>query len=130
MTAPAFAAAWLLAINLLTYAAFALDKHRARNAGWRIRESALLWLSFLGGSAGALLARKHLRHKTVKEPFRTRLYLIVAVQGVAILLAMSSPLRRSLAGPAADLVEAAGTALLGPATPEAPALPRRFGPGS
>jgi uncharacterized membrane protein YsdA (DUF1294 family) len=34
-------------------------------------------MAFAGGSAGALLARSRLRHKTRKQPFSTALYLIV-----------------------------------------------------
>jgi uncharacterized membrane protein YsdA (DUF1294 family) len=39
----------------------------------------------IGGSPGALLARKLFRHKTRKEPFSTQLQVIIALQaGVAI----------------------------------------------
>ena len=39
----------------------------------------------IGGSPGALLARRWFRHKTRKEPFSTRLLVIVAVQAGTII---------------------------------------------
>lgn len=66
----------LLAINLIAFLAFQLDKQAAIRAGWRIRESTLLWIAFLGGSSGAVLAQQVLRHKTRKEPFRSQLLAI------------------------------------------------------
>ena len=75
----------LAAINLLTLARFAQDKARACAGTRRIPERDLLTLAAIGGSPGALLARRLFRHKTRKQPFSTRLWLIVAVQlGLAI----------------------------------------------
>lgn len=69
-----------IAFNLFVFLVYWWDKEAARNGGWRIRESTLLWLAFLGGSAGAILAQQLLRHKTRKEPFRSILLSIVIVQ--------------------------------------------------
>lgn len=74
------AAAWLLGVNLWTLMRFWQDKSRARNGERRIPEADLLTLAILGGSPGALLARKLFRHKTQKEPFSTMLLVIVALQ--------------------------------------------------
>ena len=81
--------AYLAAASLLAYAAFALDKRRARAGEWRVPEATLLTLAFLGGSPGAKLAQARLRHKTRKEPFRTRLDRIVAMQGAGLALGLS-----------------------------------------
>jgi Protein of unknown function (DUF1294) len=43
-------ALYLFLINAATYVAFWIDKSRARQGGYRISESPLLTLSFLGGS--------------------------------------------------------------------------------
>ena len=76
--------AWLL-INIWTALCFWQDKQRATSGERRIRESDLLGLALIGGSTGALIARKLFRHKTRKQPFSTRLHLIVVVQiGLAI----------------------------------------------
>ena len=83
---------FLAAMNLLTFAAFRADKHRARAGLWRVPETTLLTLSFLGGWPAAKVAQHRLRHKTRKEPFRTILnltlagpVLMVAVAGAASL---------------------------------------------
>ncbi|MGE0178794.1 MAG: DUF1294 domain-containing protein [Sphingomonas sp.] len=70
----------LVGVNCWTVFRFWQDKQRAVAGGRRIAEADLLGLALLGGSPGALLARRWFRHKTRKEPFSTRLLLIVAVQ--------------------------------------------------
>ena len=75
----------LVVVNLLTIVQFWDDKQRAIAGERRIAESDLLFLAAIGGSPGALLARRWFRHKTRKEPFSTRLRVIVMVQaGVAV----------------------------------------------
>lgn len=72
----------LVAINVVSFCLFWYDKHAAR-AGWRrIRERTLLQSAFFGGSIGAVAGRQVFRHKTRKEPFRSRLLLIVALQTI------------------------------------------------
>lgn len=75
--------AFLLAINLLAFAAFGWDKRQARLGRWRVKESTLLMLALLGGSPGAFAGRAAFRHKTRKQPFVTQLWLIVALQAAA-----------------------------------------------
>ncbi|CAN7497165.1 DUF1294 domain-containing protein [Aminobacter aminovorans] len=74
----------VLAVNLAAFAAFWRDKYLARAGARRIPEKTLLWLAFAGGSLGALSAQHLFRHKTRKEPFRSRLYAIVVLHAVAI----------------------------------------------
>lgn len=75
----------LLALNCWTILRFWQDKRRAVAGGRRIAEADLLALALCGGSPGALLARRWFRHKTRKEPFSTRLLLIVALQAGALI---------------------------------------------
>lgn len=77
-------ALYLLAINALTFAAFAVDKRRAVRGQWRVSERSLLMMSAGGGWVGALLGQFVLRHRTRKEPFRTRLYIIIAIEVAAL----------------------------------------------
>lgn len=70
----------LSAINFAAFAAFGLDKARAERGGWRIRESTLLWLAFLGGSPGAWAGRRLFRHKTRKQPFNRWLLGVTTAQ--------------------------------------------------
>jgi uncharacterized membrane protein YsdA (DUF1294 family) len=70
----------LLAVNLWTVLRFWQDKQRAVAGERRIAEADLLALAAIGGSPGALLARRLFRHKTRKQPFSTWLLLIAALQ--------------------------------------------------
>jgi uncharacterized membrane protein YsdA (DUF1294 family) len=77
-------ALFLLVANAVTIASFAIDKGRAQRGEWRIAESTLLTLAFVGGSPGAISARQRFRHKTRKQPFATQLDLIAMLHaGVA-----------------------------------------------
>jgi len=71
---------WLLGLNVWTVLRFWQDKSRARNGERRIPEADLLTLAVMGGTPGALLARRLFRHKTQKEPFSTMLLVIAALQ--------------------------------------------------
>ncbi|KAI9100005.1 hypothetical protein DFS34DRAFT_616758 [Phlyctochytrium arcticum] len=60
----------LILLNLSTYLLLAFDKYQFRNASrWRIPESVLLCLAFLGGGIGGYVAIRHLRHKSLKRRF-------------------------------------------------------------
>jgi uncharacterized membrane protein YsdA (DUF1294 family) len=74
----------LLALNAWTILRFWQDKQRAIAGDRRIPEADLLGLALIGGSPGALLARRWFRHKTRKQPFSTWLLLIVAGQAGAL----------------------------------------------
>ena len=88
-TLPPIAFSALLIVNLWTMLRYWQDKQRAQGGERRIPERDLPGLALIGGSPGALLARKLFRHKTHKEPFSTQLMVIVAAQlGALIGLAM------------------------------------------
>jgi uncharacterized membrane protein YsdA (DUF1294 family) len=70
----------LVAINLLAFAAFAIDKRRASAGSWRVPEKTLLTIALLGGGLGAVGGQQVFRHKTRKEPFRTILWTTTAAQ--------------------------------------------------
>ncbi|MBS0285346.1 MAG: DUF1294 domain-containing protein [Proteobacteria bacterium] len=76
---------WLVCANALAAFSFWSDKVRAVEGRRRIPEADLLFIALAGGSPGALVARRLFRHKTRKEPFSTRLMVIVAIQvGAAV----------------------------------------------
>ena len=61
---------YLAIINVATFLTFGIDKWKARQSKWRIREAALLLLAVLGGSLGAWLGMQVWRHKTLHNKFR------------------------------------------------------------
>lgn len=71
---------YLIAVNLLTFATYGIDKYKARHARWRVREASLLLLAALGGSIGALLGMHLFRHKTQHKKFRYGVPLILLAQ--------------------------------------------------
>lgn len=77
-----------LLFNLATFCLYWWDKKAARGSHRRVPEARLLKFAFLGGSLGAVAAQRLLRHKTRKEPFRTRLMAILVLQAVLIPMAL------------------------------------------
>ncbi len=61
---------YLLIINIVTFAAYGIDKRKARLDKWRTPESTLLLLCFVGGGIGGLLGMKVFRHKTKHLKFQ------------------------------------------------------------
>lgn len=57
MILPIFAALVLFLItNMITVAAFAIDKRRSSSGAWRIPESRMLWFAALRGRSGRAIA--------------------------------------------------------------------------
>ena len=78
---------YLVIINLITFFQFEADKSRSVTGEWRIPESRLLWLAFLGGSPAASAAQRWYRHKTKKQPFAGLMNFIVVIHFVVIAFA-------------------------------------------
>lgn len=79
---------YLLVINVATFLTFGIDKWKARNNRWRLREAALLGLAMLGGSIGAWLGMRVWHHKTLHRKFKYGVPLILLVQ-IAIAIALT-----------------------------------------
>lgn len=75
--------AYLGAINIRTYRAFAADKQFAIKKQQRTPEATLLRLACIGGWGGAKIAQHRLRHKTYKQPFGRQLNAIGALQAAS-----------------------------------------------
>jgi uncharacterized membrane protein YsdA (DUF1294 family) len=82
---------WLLAANLFAFVAFGRDKRAAILGARRIPERTLLAIALAGGSLGAVAGQRVFRHKTRKEPFRSCLYAIVALQTVMLAIWWARP---------------------------------------
>ena len=77
---------YILAVSLLTWILFGLDKWKAIHGKWRIRESTLLGLSLIGGAAGVLSGMYLFRHKIRKMRFQIGVPLMLLVQAALFLL--------------------------------------------
>lgn len=71
---------YLLAVNMVAFAAFGIDKYKAKRGLWRISEATLLLLAVVGGSLGALMGMRIWHHKTQHAKFRYGLPLIILAQ--------------------------------------------------
>ena len=71
---------YLLTMNVVSFAAFGIDKYKAKRGLWRISEATLLLLAVVGGSIGALMGMRIWRHKTQHAKFRYGLPLIILAQ--------------------------------------------------
>ena len=75
---------YLIAINIVTFLVYGIDKWKAKHASWRISEATLLTLAVIGGSIGALIGMKIWHHKTMHKKFKYGLPLILIIQIILI----------------------------------------------
>lgn len=61
---------YLIAINIITFIVYGIDKLKARHSWWRIPESTLLTLVIFGGSVGAWTGMRVWHHKTLHKKFK------------------------------------------------------------
>ena len=71
---------YLLAVNLLAFILYGIDKKRARNREWRISERTLIGIAVIGGCIGAILGMHVFHHKTRHWYFRYGLPVILIIQ--------------------------------------------------
>lgn len=64
-----YIAAYLLIINIIAFILFFMDKQKAKKDKWRIKESTLHIVGFLGGIIGSIAAMILFHHKTKKPKF-------------------------------------------------------------
>lgn len=88
-------AAFLLAVNLLTFAYYGYDKARARATRSRVPEVVLHGLTLAGGTPGAYGGMVVFRHKTIKPGFRLIFWLIVCLQLLLIVAVIHRLLRHA-----------------------------------
>jgi uncharacterized membrane protein YsdA (DUF1294 family) len=84
---------YLLAINVLAFAVYGVDKWKARQGRWRVPEATLIGLAALGGSVGAWVAMQLFRLKTKKNKFRYGVPIMFVLQLAAVLFFMNMLLR-------------------------------------
>ncbi len=88
---------WVLgaavAVNLLTFVVYAIDKSAAQNGQWRTKESHLHLLALAGGWPGAWFAQQWLRHKSRKVEFRAVYWITVVLHCGALVAWVAGWLR-------------------------------------
>lgn len=78
-----------LALNLLTFIIYGIDKLKAKNAKWRISEATLIFFAIIGGSIGAWLGLQVWRHKTQHKKFYIGIPVIIILQVVATIYVLT-----------------------------------------
>ena len=71
-------------MSLAAFAAFGLDKYKAKAGKWRIPERTLFLLALLGGGIGAFLGMKVFDHKTMHKQFVIGIPVIMVIQAVLL----------------------------------------------
>lgn len=84
---------YLLAVNVLTFIVYGVDKWKARSGRWRVSEATLIGLAALGGSVGAWLAMQLFRHKTQKKKFRYGVPILFVLQVATVLFCLNMIIR-------------------------------------
>ncbi len=67
-------------MSVIGFAFMGIDKNRAINHKWRIKEATLFLIAFLGGGIGSTLGMFFFRHKTKHWYFRLFFPLFAAAQ--------------------------------------------------
>ena len=80
MTLEQLIVVYLVAVNVITFFLYAIDKWKAKRSKWRIPEDTLLGLAVIGGSIGALLGMKIWHHTTMHKKFRFGIPAIIIIQ--------------------------------------------------
>lgn len=73
-------------LSMITYVVYTVDKGAAQRNTQRVPENNLHVLAVLGGWPGALLAQQHLRHKSIKQPFRRVFWFTVVMNWLLVLV--------------------------------------------
>lgn len=79
---------YLIAINVVAFFLYGIDKWKAKRSKWRISEATLLGLAVIGGSIGAWLGMKVWHHKTMHKKFKYGIPLILMAQIAIVLLTL------------------------------------------
>ena len=71
---------YLLAINIVSFFLYGIDKYKAKKNKWRISEATLLMIAVIGGSIGAWVGMRLWHHKTMHKKFKYGIPLIIIMQ--------------------------------------------------
>lgn len=86
-----YVAIYFIAINIITFLVYGIDKWKAKRNHWRISEYTLLMLALIGGVIGAWIGMKIFHHKTKHKKFKFGIpaILFIWIAGVVLLVCSS-----------------------------------------
>lgn len=61
---------WIVLMSIISFVVYGIDKQCAIKEKWRIKESTLILLGFIGGGIGSFIGMKVFHHKTLKKEFQ------------------------------------------------------------
>ena len=73
---------YLLAINIVSFFLYGIDKYKAKKGRWRISEATLLMMAVIGGSIGAWVGMRLWHHKPLHKKFKYGMPVIIILQVV------------------------------------------------
>ncbi len=79
-------AIYMAVMSIVAFAAYGIDKVKAKKNLWRIPEKVLILLAFIGGSLGALIGMYVFHHKTKKLKFTVLVPLALIIHIALIIL--------------------------------------------
>ena len=71
---------YLLAVNIVTFLLYGVDKYKAKKNKGRISEATLLTMAAIGGSIGAWAGMRLWHHKTMHKKFKYGIPVIIIMQ--------------------------------------------------
>ena len=71
---------YLLAVNIVTFFLYGIDKYKAKKGKWRVSEATLLLMAVIGGSIGAWAGMRLWHHKTMHKRFMYGIPIIIIFQ--------------------------------------------------
>lgn len=74
-----FIISYIVMLNIIAFILYGIDKKRAIKDQWRISESKLMIIAFIGGSLGALLGMIVFHHKTKHYKFKILIPLFLMI---------------------------------------------------
>lgn len=79
-------AVYLVVVNLVGFLLMFIDKKKAQNNRWRIKEATLFLTAAVGGSIGSILGMQMFRHKTKHMSFVIGMPAILILQIALVVL--------------------------------------------
>jgi len=74
-------------VNIVSFVTMYIDKKRAKEGKWRVKEKLLFTLAFLLGEFGIILGMKFFKHKRRKRTF-TYTIITILVLHISVILAI------------------------------------------